>query len=107
MKNMWKFLETLGLLGVIGAFVVTALNTFAVIAASFGFKQPFNYFQYMRVPYWGVALPAVAILSLFPLALRLAFMRETPEDRIMRPAEPVNLRKTIEGLRDKFHLRPV
>jgi hypothetical protein len=107
MKNFWKVLQALGLLCIVGALLVTALNTFAVLAASFGFKQPFNYFQYMRVPYWSVALPAIGILSLFPLALRLAFMRETPEEKIMRPAEPVYLRKAIEGLRRKFHLRPV
>ena len=106
MKNLWKILGTLGLLCIVGAFVMTALNTFAVLAASFGFQRPFNYFHYMRVPYWAVLLPAAGILLLFPLALRLAFMRETLEEKL-RPAEPVNLRGAIERLRVKFHLRPV
>src|SRR5262245_23469121 len=106
MRKLFKMLEPLALLGMVGAFVMTALNTFAVLAASFGFQQPFNYFQYMRVPYWGVALPAVGILFMLPLALRLAFMQETPEEK-MRPAETVNLRRAVERLRGKFHLRPV
>ncbi|HKQ72536.1 MAG TPA: hypothetical protein VJ810_02335 [Blastocatellia bacterium] len=106
MKNLFKVLEPLALLCIIGAFIVTALNTFAVLAASFGFQQPFNYFQYMRVPYWGVLLPAAGLLLILPLALRLAFMRETAEEK-MKPAETVDLRRAIEGLRGKFRLRPV
>jgi formate hydrogenlyase subunit 3/multisubunit Na+/H+ antiporter MnhD subunit len=106
MKNLYKTLELLALLCIIGAFVLTALNAFGVLAASFGFQRPFNYFQYMRVPYWGVALPAAGILSMLPLALRLAFMRETAEEK-MKPAATVDLRRTIEGLRGKFRLRPV
>jgi len=106
MKNFLKILQPLSLLCIIGAFVVTSLNIFAVLAASFGFQQPSLYIQYMRVPYWSVALPAAGILLLFPLALRLAFMYETPEER-MRPAKLVNLRQSLEGLRSKFRLRPV
>jgi len=106
MKNLFKVSEPLALICIIGAFVVTALNAFAVLAAAFGFQQPFKYFQYMRVPYWGVALPAAGMLIMLPLALRLAFMRETAEEK-MRPAETVDLRRAIEGLRGKFRLRPV
>ena len=109
MKNLslTKIAQTICLVCIIGAFVVTALNVFAVLAASFGFQQPNNYFRYMRVHYWSVALPAAGILLLFPLALRLAFTYETPEERMMRPAKPVRLRQAIEGLRSKFRLRPV
>jgi len=106
MKNFLKILQPLSLLCIIGAFVVTSLNIFAVLAASFGFQLPSNYLHYMRVPYWSVALPAAGILLLFPLALRLAFMYETPEER-MKPAKLVNLRQALEGLRSKFRLRPV
>ncbi len=106
MKNLSKILEPVALLCIIGAFIVTALNAFAVLAASFGFMQPFNYFQYMRVPYWGITLPAVGMLMMLPLALRLAFMRETAEEK-MRPAETVDLRTVVKGIRGKFQLRPV
>ena len=106
MKNLWRFLQSLGLLSLTGAFIMTAISAFAVIAASFGFHQPSNYFQYMRVPYWAVLLPAAGILALFPLALRLAFMRETLEEKV-RPTKPVNLRDAVRGLRGKFSLKPM
>jgi len=109
MKNLslTKIVQTICLVCIIGAFVVTALNVFAVLAASFGFQQPGNYFRYMRAHYWSVALPAAGILLLFPLALRLAFTYETPEERMARSAKPVRDRQGIEGLRVKIRLRPM
>ncbi len=68
MKNFWKIAKPLGLLCLLGAIVVAALNTIAVIAASFGFVRLFNYFQYLRVPLWSVALPAAGILIACGLA---------------------------------------
>jgi len=108
MKNLdlWKILQSMGILFFIGACIMFAINTFAVLAASFGFWRPFSYLQYVRAPYWAVLLPAAGILLFFPLALRLAFMYESPEAK-MKPAERVDLRHAIEGLRSKFRLRPV
>lgn len=108
MKNLslWRVLQLLCLISLLGACIMAAINIFAVIAASFGFMQPFSYLQYMRAPYWAVLIPASGILLFFPLALRLAFMRESPEEK-MRPAETVDLRHAIEGLRGKYRLRPV
>jgi hypothetical protein len=83
-----------------------AISAFALIAAAFGIERLFSYLQYMRAPYWAVLLPAAGILSFLPLALRLAFMREYPEEKT-KPVELVDLRHAIEGLRDKFRLRPV
>jgi formate hydrogenlyase subunit 3/multisubunit Na+/H+ antiporter MnhD subunit len=104
--DLWKVLQSMGILFFIGACIMFAINTFAVLAASFGFFRPFSYLQYVRAPYWAVLLPAAGILLFFPLALRLAFMRESPEAK-MKPAERVDFRHAIEGLRSKFRLRPV
>lgn len=104
MKNLWKIARPLGLLCFLGAFIVAALNTIALIAASVGFVRIFNYFQYLNVPLWSVALPAVGILALFPLALRRAFM-QGPEAEEKRAVEPVDWRHTIEKWRSRIHLR--
>lgn len=106
MKNLWKIAQPLGLLCFLGAVVMAALNTLAVIAASFGFVQAFNYFQYLRVPLWSVALPAAGILVLLPLALRQAFTRESAveEEKVV---EPVDWRRAVERWRSRFHLRPM
>ena len=106
MKKLSKVFEPIILVCIVGTIITTALNFFAVVAASFGYFQPFHYFQYMRLPYWAVLLPAAGILLLFPLALNLAFQRETIEEK-MRPPQNVDLRHAIEGLRSKFRLRPV
>lgn len=104
MKNLWKIAQPLGLLCILGACIVAALNTLAVIAASFGFMQPFNYFQYLRVPLWSVALPAAGILALLPLALRRAFTygAEAEEEKVV---EPVDWRRVVERWRSRFQLR--
>lgn len=106
MKNLLKILQPLGLLCLLGAFGVAALSALAVIAASVGFAQPFNYFQYLRVPLWSVALPAMGILALLPLALRLAFMQE-PAAEEEKAVEPVDWRSIVGRWRARFHLRPV
>jgi hypothetical protein len=104
MKNLWKIAQPLGLLCILGACIVAALNTLAVIAASFGFMQPFNYFQYLRVPLWSVALPAAGILALLPLALRRAFTygAEAEKEKVV---EPVDWRRVVERWRSRFQLR--
>jgi len=106
MKNLWKVAQPLGLLCFLGACLVMALNAFAVIAASFGFKQLFNYFQYLRVPLWSVALPVAGILALLPLALRLAFTQEplAEEEKVVKPAD---WRRVVEKWRRRLLLRPV
>jgi len=82
------------------------LNALVVIAASFGFVRPFSYFQYLRVPYWSVALPALGILMLLPLALREAFTyKSAPEEE--KAAEPVDWRRVVGRWRSRLHLRPV
>jgi hypothetical protein len=106
MKNLWKIAQPLGLLCFLGAFLLAALNALAIIAASFGFVGPFNYFQYLRVPLWSVALPAAGILAFLPLALRRAF-RQKPEAEEERVVEPVNWRRVVERWRNRFRLRPV
>jgi hypothetical protein len=104
MKNLWKIAQPLGLLCLLGAFGVAALNALAVIAASFGFERPFNYFQYLRVPVWSVALPAAGILALLPLALRQAFMQK-PEVEQEKVVEPMDWRSGVEKWHRRFHLR--
>jgi hypothetical protein len=105
-KKLLKILQPLGLLSLLGAFGVATINALAVIAASFGFTQPFNYFQYLRVPLWSVALPALGIMALLPLALRLAFMWG-PVAEEKKAVEPVNLRRVVEKWRSRLHLKPV
>ncbi|HEU0174633.1 MAG TPA: hypothetical protein VFV58_10250 [Blastocatellia bacterium] len=106
MKNLWKLAEPVGLLCFLSACGVAALNVLAVIAASFGFVQPFNYFQYFRVPLWSVALPAVGILALLPLALRHAFTdKPAPEEK--KAAEPEARRIIVEKRRIRLYIRSV
>jgi len=104
MKKLWKIAQPLGLLCLLGAILVAALNAIAVIAASFGIMRPFNYFQYLRVPNWSVALPAAGILALLPLALRQAFTYG-PEPEKEKVVEPVDWRRAVEKWRHRFHLR--
>jgi hypothetical protein len=104
MKNLWKIAKPLGLLCFVGALIVFALNTIAVIAASFGVMRPFYNFQYLGVPYWSVALPAAGILAFLPLALRQAFT-QGPEAEKEKVVEPVDLRRVVERWRNRFHLR--
>jgi hypothetical protein len=104
MKNLWKIAKPLGLLCLVGALIVFALNTIAVIAASLGVMRPFYYFQYLRVPYWSVALPAAGILAFLPLALRQAFM-QGPEAREEKVVELVDWRSVVDRWRIRFHLR--
>jgi hypothetical protein len=106
MKNLWKIAQPLGLLCFLGAFLVSALNALAVIAAAFGFVRPFNYFQYLRVPLWSVALPAAGILAFLPLALRRAFTYG-PEPEEEKVVEPVDWRRVVERWRSRLHLKPV
>jgi hypothetical protein len=104
MKNLWKIAKPLGLLCFVGALIVFALNTIAVIAASFGVMRLFYNFQYLGVPYWSVALPAAGILAFLPLALRQAFT-QGPEAEKEKVVEPVDLRRVVERWRNRFHLR--
>jgi hypothetical protein len=106
MKNLWKIAQPLGILCLLGAIVVVALNTIAVIAASFGFVRLFNYFQYLRVPLWSVALPAAGILMLLPLALHSAFTY-VPEAEKEKVVEPVDRRRNVQRWRYRLHIRPV
>jgi len=106
MKNLWKLAKPLGLLCFLGAIVVAALNTLAVIAASLGFVRLFNYFQYLRVPLWSVALPAAGILMFLPLAFRQAFTYG-PEAEEEKVVEPRDWRRAVERWRHRLHLRPV
>ena len=106
MKNLWKIAQSLGLLCVLGAIVVMALNTIAVIAASFGFVRLFNYFQYLRVPLWSVALPAAGILMLLPLALRWAFTYG-PDAEKEKVVEPVDWPRNVVRWRYRLHIRSV
>jgi hypothetical protein len=106
MKNLWRVAQSLGLLYFIGACGMLALNALAIVAASFGLVRPFSYFQYLRVFYWSVALPALGILMLLPLALREAFTyKSAPEEE--KVAEPVDWRRVVERWRGRLHLRPV
>ena len=104
MKNLWKIAKSLGLLCLVGAFIVFALNAIAVIAASFGVMRPFYYFQYLSVPYWSVALPAAGILALLPLAFRQAFT-QGPEVEKEKVVAPVDLRHVVNKWRNRFHLK--
>lgn len=106
MKNFWKIAQSLGILFLLGAIVVVALNTIAVIAASFGLVRLFNDFQYLRVPYWSVALPAAGILMLLPLALRQAFTYK-PEAEEEKVVEPRDWHRVVERWRHRLHLKPV
>lgn len=106
MKKFWKFAQALGFLCFIGACFTFALNTFAIIAATFGFVRPFSYFQYLRIPLWSVALPVLGILMFFPLALREAFTFESaPEEE--KVVEPVDWRQVIRKWRSRLRARPV
>ncbi len=105
MKNLWKIAQPLGLLCLLGAVGMAVLNTFAVIAAAFGFERPFKYFEYLRVTLWSVALPALGMLALLPLALRRAFSQESAAEE-ERVVEPVDWRRVVQRWRSRFHLRP-
>jgi len=106
MKRFWRIAQSLGILCFIGACGMLVLNVLAVIAASFGFAQPFSYFQYLRLFLWSVGLPALGILALLPLALRQAFTyKYAPEEK--KAAEPVDWRRDVERWRNRLHLRPV
>ncbi len=100
MKNLSDILLPVAVLCVLGTVASAALWFFAAIAASFGFDRPFYYFQYLRLPLWAVALPVTGMLALLPLALRLAFAREAPSERI----EFAGLKNLLE--RWGFHFRP-
>ena len=89
---------------VISALLVVALNALAIIAASFGFVQLFNYFQYLKVPLWSVALPAAGILAFLPLALRRAF-KYRPEPEEEKVVEPTDWRRAVNRWRSRLHLR--
>jgi hypothetical protein len=104
MKNLWKIAQPLGLLCFLGAFIVAALNTLAVIAASLGIVRLSNYFQYLRVPLWSVALPAAGILMFLPLALRQAFTQK-PEAEKEKAVEPGDWRHVVKRWRNRFQLR--
>jgi hypothetical protein len=104
MKNFRKIAQPLGLLCFVGAFLVAALNTLAVIAASFGVTRLFNDFQYLKIPLWSVALPAAGILMFLPLALRQAFM-QGPEAKEEKVVEPTDWRRVVENWRHRLHLR--
>jgi len=104
MKNFWKIAKSLGLICLVGAFIVFALNAIAVIAASFGFMRIFSNFQYLGVPYWSVALPAAGILALLPLAFRQAFT-QWPEVEEEKVVEPVDWRRDVDKWRNRFHLK--
>ncbi len=104
MKNFWKIAQSLGLLCFFGGCLVAALNLLAVIAASFGFMGLFNYFQYLGVPLWSVAAPAIGILALLPLALRQAFTYG-PAAEEERTVAPVDWRRSIEKWRRRLHLK--
>jgi hypothetical protein len=106
MKNLWKIAQPLGILFLLGAIIVVALNAIAVIAASFGFVRLFNYFQYLRVPYWSVALPAAGILMLLPLALRHAFTYGPVAEK-EKVVEPVDWRRNVVRWRHRLYIRPV
>ena len=106
MKNLWKLAKPFGLLCFLGAIVVAALNTLSVIAASLGFVRLFNYFQYLRVPLWSVALPAAGILMFLPLAFRQAFTYG-PEAEGEKVVEPRDWRRDVERWRHRLHLKPV
>ena len=106
MKNFWRIAQSLGLLCLIGACGLWVLNALAVIAASFGFVRPFNYFQYLGVPYWSVAASALGILAFLSLALRQAFTyKPAPEEE--KVAEPVDGRRVVERWRIRLHIRRV
>jgi hypothetical protein len=106
MKNFLRIAQSVGLLCSIGAFGLAVLNFLAVIAASFGFTRPFRYFQYFRIPYWSVLLPALGILTLLPLALHKAFTyRSEPEgERLIRL---MDWRRAVNRWRSRLHLRSV
>jgi hypothetical protein len=104
MKNLWKIAQPLGLLCFLGAFIVAALNTLAVIAASLGIVRLFNYFQYLRVPLWSVALPAAGILMFLPLALRQAFTQKSEAEK-EKAVELGDWRRVVERWRNRFQLR--
>ena len=106
MNNLWKIAKPLGLLGFVGALIVFAINTIAVIAASFGVTRPFYYVQYLSVPYWSVALPAAGILMLLPLALRQAFTYGTEAEK-EKVVEPLDWRRNVERWRHRLHLKPM
>src|SRR5262249_34179118 len=104
MKNLWKIAQPLGLLCFLGAFILAALNALAIMAASVGVLRLFNFFQYLRVPYWSVALSAAGILIFPPLALRQAFTYE-PEAKEKKVVEPSDWRRVVEEWRNRLRLR--
>jgi hypothetical protein len=106
MKNFWRIAQRLGFLCVIGATGLAVLNVLAITAASFGIMRPTRYFQYLRMPLLSVALPALGIMMLLPLALREAFTyKSAPEEE--RAAETVNWRQAVNKWRSRLHLRPL
>ncbi|HEY8460824.1 MAG TPA: hypothetical protein VIM99_10615 [Blastocatellia bacterium] len=98
MKNLWRLAQSLGFLCVIGSAGLFVLNVLMVIAALFGVRRPFRHFQYLGAPFWSVALPALGIFLLLPLALREAFThRIAPEEK--RQVKPADWLRTIDKWR--------
>jgi hypothetical protein len=106
MKNFWRIAQSARLLCFIGACGLGLLNFLAVIAASFGFTRLYGYFQYLRVPYLSVLLPALGILMLLPQALRETFTYRSGLEE-GRPIKPVGWRRAVNRWRSRLHLRPV
>jgi len=106
MRRLSDILLPVALLCLLGALGSWAFWFFAVIAASFGFERPFNYFQYLRLPLWSVALPVSGMLALLPLALRLAFTPAASAKK-RKAAELEDRRRGAKEGRDRYRLRPV
>jgi energy-converting hydrogenase Eha subunit C len=106
MKNFLKGMESLGFLCVLAACFMSFLNLLAITLASFGLIGLFNHFQYLRIPFWSVALPVLGIMILLPLALRQAFMRrsESEEEQVVAP---MRWRQVADRWRSRLHFRPV
>jgi|SRR5215471_10695307 len=106
MKNFWRIARSARLLCFIGACGLGLLNFLAVIAASFGFTRLYGYFQYLRVPYWSVLLPALGILMLLPQALRETFTYRSgsEEGRLIRL---MDWRRAVDRWRSRLHLKSV
>ncbi|HEU0185845.1 MAG TPA: hypothetical protein VFS27_11060 [Blastocatellia bacterium] len=101
MKNFLKGMESLGFLCVLGACFMTFLNLLAITLASFGLVGLFNYFKYLRITLWSVALPVLGIAMLLPLAFRQAFMRRPgPEEDLV--VAPVRWRQVANRWRGRL-----
>lgn len=106
MKKYPLFALPLGLAAFAGACLIGVLSGVVILMHSFvpTARMPFFYFEHLNLPVLSVALPAIGMLALAPIALRMAFARETvaetSADTLAKPQA-----ETVEHILEERYLK--